>query len=155
MTLQSFTYPYLSLRQVMEKVPNSLLIYSNSFLKIEYIRIIRLPKRIQANRFLRKGVTVKASGWGCTKICKLLILYVPAQTSTNNLHYLIWLNIGYGIVDYLLNTKINLLTSVDCIKAFGKLSYSNITNLCAMGKNGNATCQVMFKINLRHLKSRT
>jgi hypothetical protein len=59
----------------------------------------------------------------------------------NNKLSLLWHTGSLDITDNLKTIKMNMLSSVDCIKAFGKSSFG-VTNLCALGKNGDATCQV-------------
>jgi hypothetical protein len=58
----------------IEKVTYFLQLVLKFVSKIEFIRMIRLPKRIQANRFMKKGTTVNVAGWGRTTDGKLLIL---------------------------------------------------------------------------------
>jgi hypothetical protein len=48
------------------------------------------------------------------------------------------------ISDSLKTIKLSILNSVDCMKSFGRASFGT-TNICALGKNGDATCQVIHK----------
>jgi hypothetical protein len=52
-------------------------------------------------------------------------------------------------VDYLKTIKMDILTSVDCVKVFGLAGVNNITTLCAIGKNSDLPCQVIIGIRFK------
>jgi len=103
--------------------------------------MIRLPKRIQATRVLKRGVPVAVAGWGRT---------TDSKTKFNLQQLvLIFFTIGRMEISGKLKTvKLVTLDDIQCVHTFGKSSYTQ-TNMCALGRNGGATCQVR-----NHLKTK-